>query len=210
MNRIMNCTQKVSDPFHAVEQFEDTIANFYGAKHGIATDCCTHAIELCLRYEGYDRITLPEHTYVSIPMTCEKLGLDWRFDNIQWYDQYHLGGTNIIDGAVLWRPNSYVSGTYLCLSFQYRKHLSLGRGGMILTDDEYAASELRKLAYDGRDNNSGLPWAEQEIKTMGYHYYMTPETAKKGLSVFEEVKDGFPLAMSYKDYPYLPDMGVFK
>ena len=63
-------------------------------------------------------------------MTCQKLGLDWRFDNIQWYDQYHLGGTNIIDGAVLWRPNSYVSGTYFSLgvdfemmSMQYRKHL---------------------------------------------------------------------------------------
>ena len=74
MNRIMNCTQKVSDPFHAVESFEDTIAKFYGAKYGVATDCCTHAIE-CLRYEGYDRITLPEHTYISIPMTCEKLVL---------------------------------------------------------------------------------------------------------------------------------------
>ncbi len=46
----MNCTQKVSDPFHAVESFEDTIAKFYGAKYGVATDCCTHAIELCLRY----------------------------------------------------------------------------------------------------------------------------------------------------------------
>ena len=208
MNRIMNCTQKVSDPFHAVERFEDTIAKFYGAKYGVATDCCTHAIELCLRYEGYDRITLPEHTYISIPMTCEKLGLDWRFDNIQWYDQYHLGGTNIIDGAVLWRPNSYVSGTYLCLSFQYRKHLSLGRGGMILTDDEYAAEQLRMMAYDGRKKY--VPWGDQDITVMGYHYYMTPETAKKGLEVFEEVKDAFPLAMSYKDYPYLPDMGVFK
>ena len=96
MNRTMNCTQKVSDPFHAVEHFEDTIAKFYGAKYGIATDCCTHAIELCLRYEGYDKITLPEHTYISIPMTCEKLGLDWRFDNIEWYDQYHLGGTILL------------------------------------------------------------------------------------------------------------------
>ncbi len=141
-------------------------------------------------------------------MTCEKLGLDWRFDNIRWYDQYHLGGTNIIDGAVLWRPNSYVSGTYLCLSFQYRKHLSLGRGGMILTDDEYAAEQLRMMAYDGRKKY--VPWGDQDISVMGYHYYMTPETAKRGLDVFEEVKDAFPLAMSYKDYPHLPNMEIFK
>ena len=96
----------------------------------------------------------------------------------------------------------------MCLSFQYRKHLSLGRGGMILTDDEYAAEQLRMMAYDGRKKY--VPWGDQDITVMGYHYYMTPETAKKGLEVFEEVKDAFPLAMSYKDYPYLPDMGVFK
>ncbi len=154
----MNCTQKVSDPFHTVEKFEETISNFYGATYGIAVDCCTHAVELCLRYEGYDQVVVPERTYVSIPMTCMKLGLDWKFADIKWYDQYHLGGTNIIDGAVLWRPNSYVPGTYLCLSFQYRKHLSLGRGGMILTNDKYAAEQMRMMTYDGRKKY--VPWGE--------------------------------------------------
>ena len=72
---------------------------------------------------------------------------------------------------------------------------------MILTDDEYAAEQLRMMAYDGRKKCS---WGDQDITVMGYHYYMTPETAKKGLEVFEEVKDAFSLAMSYKDYPYLP------
>ena len=39
MNQTMSYTQKVSDPFHEVEKFENTIASFYGAKHGVATDC---------------------------------------------------------------------------------------------------------------------------------------------------------------------------
>ena len=36
-----------------------------------------------------------------------------------------------------------------------------------------------------------VPWGEQDISMIGYHYYMTPETAKRGLEVFEEVKDSF-------------------
>ena len=204
----MRYIHRESNPFKVVDTFEKTVASFYGAKYGIATDCCTHAIELCLRHEGFTEVTVPEHTYVSIPLTCMKLGLNWKFEKKNWEEFYYIGGTNIIDGAVLWRKDSYVPGTYLCLSFQYRKHLSLGRGGMILTDDEYAAEQLRMMTYDGRKKY--VPWGDQNITTMGYHYYMTPETAKRGLDLFYEVKDSFPLAKSYESYPYLPKMGVFK
>lgn len=205
---IMNYILRESNPFNVVDTFEKTIANFYGAKYGIATDCCTHAIELCLRHEGYTEVTIPEHTYVSIPFTCMKLGLNWKFKKKLWEEFYYIGGTNIIDGAVLWRRNSYISGTYLCLSFQYRKHLSIGRGGMILTDDERSYNILKKMSYDGRTNNS--PWGEQDIDIIGYHYYMTPENADIGLTKFESVKDYVPKFWSYKDYPFLPNMKVFK
>ena len=33
----------------SVKEFEVLIANYYGAKYAVAVDCCTHAIELCLR-----------------------------------------------------------------------------------------------------------------------------------------------------------------
>ena len=97
----------------------------------------------------------------------------------------------------------------MVLSFQFKKHLSLGRGGMILTDNAEAASELRKLAYDGRDNNSGLPWAEQEIKTIGYHYYMTPETAQSGLHKFHDAVSKESKKWSYKDYPNISNYKIF-
>lgn len=197
-----------SDPFHLVEKFEDQIANFYGAKYGIATDSCTHAIELCLRYEGFCDVTCPEHTYISVPFTFKKLNLNWKFEDNKWEELYKIGGTNIIDGAVLWRKNSYISGTYLCLSFQYNKHLSVGRGGMILTDDEESYNNLKKMAYDGRV--LGIPWGDQDIDTMGYHYYMTPEIANKGITQFNKVKDFVPKSWGWTNYPYLPDMKVFK
>ena len=191
----------------SVEYFEYLIADYYGSKFAIATDCCTHAIELCLRYIKANKVTCPNHTYLSIPMTFDKLNLNWEFFNVYWKDYYYIGNTNIIDAAVYWKENGYVKDTFMCLSFQYKKHLNLGRGGMILTDDYDAALLLRKMSYDGRLPN--IPWAEQNIDMIGYHYYMTPETANTGIEMFNEVKNIKAREWSFKDYPDLKKMSVF-
>lgn len=195
--------------FSTIDEFEKLIANFFNAPYAVATDCCTHAIELCLRYEKYNNILVPEHTYISVPFTMEKLNLKWNWkQNYQWRDYYYLGNTNIIDAAFLWQNNSYISGTYMCLSFQFRKHLSLGRGGMILLDNKEAYQILKKMVYDGR--SSDKPWGEQNIEMVGYHYYMTPEIAAMGIQKFDEVAFKKPKRFGYLDYPYLPDMEVFR
>jgi dTDP-4-amino-4,6-dideoxygalactose transaminase len=198
---------KESNPFSYVQEFEEVIAEYFGSQYAIATDSCTHAIELCLRYEGYDQVTIPEHTYISIPFICKKLNLNWKFEKNKWSNNYTLGNTNIIDAAVFWEQDSYISGTYMCLSFQFRKHLSIGRGGMILTDDIIAYETLKKMSYDGR--RMDIPWSKQDIDIMGYHYYMTPESALNGLNKFYKVKDMEPKYWTYQDYPYLPKMRVF-
>jgi dTDP-4-amino-4,6-dideoxygalactose transaminase len=192
-----------------VEKFERLIANFYGAPYAVAVDCCTHAIELCLRLETPQRkINCPTRTYLSIPMTFMKLGLEWEFDDYDWEDYYYIGCTNIIDAAVYWKRNGYVSDSLMCLSFQFKKHLNLGRGGMILLDDEKQATLLRKMRYDGRLDN--VPWKEQDIDTLGYHYYMTPETAQTGIYRFTSAEVTEPRKWSCKDYPNLSEMKVFK
>ena len=191
-----------------IEEFEFRIAEFFGSPYAVATDCCTHAIELSLIHTGYNGITVPTHTYLSIPMTCIKLGLDWTWKEEEWSDYYFLGGTNIVDAAVLWGEGTYVPNTFMCLSFQFKKHLSLGRGGMILLQDKGDYDTLKKMSYDGRDFNR--PWAEQDITSMGYHYYMTPEVAKTGIELLESRKKSPAKKWSHKDYPYLPNMSVFK
>ena len=191
-----------------IEEFELQIAQFFGAPYAVATDCCTHAIELCLRYTGYNKITVPTRTYISVPMTCIKLGLDWSWKEEEWSDYYHLGNSNIIDAAVLWGENTYLTNTFMCLSFQFRKHLNLGRGGMILLQHKDDYNTLKKMSYDGRDFNR--PWAEQDIDTIGYHYYMTPETAKIGIELLESRKKSPAKKWSHRDYPHLPNMSVFK
>lgn len=190
-----------------IEEFENTIASYFNAPYGIAVDCCTHAIELCLRLIKPSHVSCPKHTYLSVPMTFEKLNLSWEFNNAEWSYWYNIQGTNIIDASTYWNSNGYVPKTFMCVSFQFKKHLKLGRGGIILCDDKSAAEQLSKMRYDGRTNN--LPWAEQDIDTLGYHYYMTPETAELGLQRFEEVKNIPARVWSYKDYPDISKMKVF-
>lgn len=191
-----------------VDQFEKLIAKFYGAPYAVATDCCTHAIELCLRIEDIQyTINCPTRTYVSVPMTFMKLGLDWKFDEYDWQDYYFIGCTNIIDAAVYWKQNGYIAGTKMCLSFQHKKHLSLGRGGMILLDDYDEYIKLKKMSYDGRLPN--IPWGEQDIDILGYHYYMTPETAQRGIYRYCTAEVAKPKIWTSQDYPNLSKMKVF-
>jgi len=193
--------------FETVKEFEKQIADYYDAPYAVATDSCTHAIELCLRYINPQvKIQIPTRTYISIPFTLMKLNLDWTFVNAEWVGYYFLGGTRIIDGAVNFAKDSYLPGQFMCLSFQHKKMLSLGRGGAILCPTEQDYKVLKQMAYDGRADDK--PWAEQNIKQIGYHYYMTPETAQLGI---EKLKTVNPDKLwTSEDYPYLPAMEVFK
>lgn len=190
-----------------VQEFEQLIARFYNAPYAVAVDCCTHAIELCLRLTKPGQVTCPTHTYLSVPMTFEKLNIKWEFVDNDWKDYYYIGHTNIIDAAVYWKQNGYIPGTMMCLSFQFKKHLNLGRGGMILLDNEKDADLLRKMSYDGRLPN--IPWAEQNIDTMGYHYYMTPETAQRGIYRYCSAEVTEARRWSHLDYPDISKMKVF-
>ena len=194
--------------FEVVSEFENKVANFFGSPYAIAVDSCTHGIELCLRYEGFSKITVPTRTYISIPFLSNKLNIDMEWSEDKWQDYYYLGNTNIIDAAVLWKKDSYIPKTYMCLSFQFQKHLSLGRGGMILLDDKEAYTTLKKMSYDGRI--PGIPWRNQNIDTIGYHYYMTPETAQLGLDKLSEAIVKTPRQWKWTDWPDLRTMKVFK
>jgi len=194
--------------FKVITQFENRIAEFFGSPYAIAVDCCTHGIELCLRYTDAKSITVPTRTYLSVPFLATKMNLELKWKTEDWCDYYYLGDTNIIDAAVLWKRNSYIPKTFMCLSFQFQKHLSLGRGGMILTDNGDAAQQLKKMSYDGRQPD--IPWREQNVSSIGYHYYMTPETAALGLEKLSKAISTLPKQWKINDWPDLTKMEVFK
>jgi len=198
--------------FDVVKEFEDKIAEFFNAPYAVAVDCCTHGIELCLRLFAVKEITVPARTYISIPFLADKLQIELSWKDEDWVDYYCLTDNEpelrVIDAAVLWKKNSYISGTYMCVSFQFQKHLSLGRGGVILTDNLMHKELLKRMSYDGRDPE--IPWREQDITTRGYHYYMTPETAQLGLSKVQVAIATKPRQWVLEDWPDVSNMRVFK
>ena len=191
--------------WNAVEKFEKALAEFAGAPYAVATDCCTHAVELGLRYEQPQVVRMTKHTYLSIPMTVKHLGISLELIDEQWEDYYHLHESTVIDAAPLWEPNMYVAGSLFCLSFQHKKPLSLGRAGAILTDNHQAYEWLKRAVYDGR--TPGTPWKNDTVPFMGWHYYMTPEDANKGLKKMKtaEMVDR-PL---WRNYPSVTQFGLF-
>jgi dTDP-4-amino-4,6-dideoxygalactose transaminase len=193
--------------FETVNKFEGEIAKFFGSPYAIAVDSCTHGVELSLRYNNVKSIIVPKHTYISIPFLSNKLNISLNWTDQKWKDFYHVS-YGVIDAAVLWKPNSYIPKTFMSISFQYQKHLSLGRGGMILTDNKEAAIQLKKMSYDGRLPN--IPWREQNIDTIGYHYYMTPETAQMGLDKLSTAITTQPRQWDVNDWPDLTKMEIFK
>ena len=192
--------------FKAVTEFENKVAEFFGAPYAVAVDCCTHGVELSLYLTKATKINSPKHTYLSIPNLAKKMNLELEWNDESWEDYYYVTD-KVIDAAVLWKSNSYIPGTLMSISFQFQKHLSLGRGGIILTDNELEAIQLKKMSYDGRLPD--IPWRDQNVDTMGYHYYMTPETAQNGLNKLNKAIKTPPRKWKITDWPDLTQMNIF-
>ena len=138
-------------------------------------------------------------------LALNKLSLNWNFNKSKWVDYYSITNTRIIDSAVYWEKGGYIDNSLQCLSFQFKKPLNLGRGGAILCSNKEDYVELKKLAYDGRYGDNG--WMTQDITSVGYHYYMTPETAQEGLNKLNSATSS--KQWNYSDYPDLSDFSVF-
>jgi dTDP-4-amino-4,6-dideoxygalactose transaminase len=187
--------------FDKIKEFESALAKFTGAPYAVMTDCCTHAIELCLRYDNIRRVTFPAHTYLSIPMTMHKLDIIYNYTDKLWTGEYQFIGTRIWDSARLLKEDMYRPGQLQCLSFGHNKPLSIGRGGAILTDDVEIYDVLIQQRYDGRDLTIA-PWEQQKVFRVGYHYKPTIEEAVKGLELLPNI-DQEP---KYKEYPDLREI----
>jgi dTDP-4-amino-4,6-dideoxygalactose transaminase len=193
--------------FNDIHRFEVALAEFTGAPYAVMTDCCTHAIELCLRYDKITDCSFTPYTYLSIPMTMHKLGINYNYfpDHLphrqQWVGEYKFEATRIWDSARRLEENMYRPGQMQCLSFGHTKPLHIGRGGAILLDDEAAYHAIIQMRYDGRDLNT-KPWETQGTFRVGYHYKPTPEEAVQGLALLEGVKFAKPKPI-FVEYPDL-------
>lgn len=204
---------KFKDPRDVVSIFEEKVAKYAGCKYAAAVDCCSHGVFLALKHclgagelRHGDTITIPKNTYISIPMQVLHAGLSLSFEYKEWSGVYQLKGSRVYDGAVRWTQNMYEGGDALqVVSFQLKKRVPIGRGGMVLTNDKGAYENIKLMSYDGRDLNTG--YADHgHIKTIGYHYYITPEDAARGIILMDSVpidNDDSGDNTSYPDAQYM-------
>jgi len=178
----------INDSWDWVTHFENEVAKYTGSKYGIACDTNSNAIRLVLHYLNITNsdITIPAHTYVSVPNQIILSGNRPKFEDIDWDGYYRLGDTPIIDSATAFYNGMYVEDSYMILSFHVKKILNIGQGGMILTNDEKFNEWARPMIYDGRHKDR--MYDEDEFECIGWHMYMSPENAKRGLEIFNSDK----------------------
>lgn len=197
-----------------IKLFEKKISDFAGSKYGIATSSCTDAIFLSLQYLKYigeleddQTITIPARTYMSVPMAIKNCGLNVRFKQLNWSGVYQLQPTRIWDGSVRFTKDMYIDDAIQTVSFQYKKRLPIGKGGMILTDEKLAYEWLRQARWNGRHDD--IPQWSDKFEIIGWNMYMSPDDAARGILLFNDVNDVNPDSGCQDNYPDLSNQRVF-
>ena len=190
-----------SDPWDVVDVFEKTIAEYGGSKYAVAVDNCTDAMFLCLKYlNAAGTVEVPRRTYVSVPCTIKHAGCSVKFVDDEWSGAYQLKPFPVYDAATRMKRGMYVPDSYYCLSFHRRKHIPIGKGGMILTDNEDAYNWFKVSRYEGR--HMDRLYKDDHFDTVGWNMYLPPEQAARGLYLFHD--------MIEDDNPDLESSGIHK
>lgn len=188
--------------WETVDFFEKLIADYAGSKYAVALDSCTNSIFLALKYcitHNLDKeyVDVPKRTYLSVPMQILHAGYKINFVDNNWEKFYRLDPLPIIDSAQKFEKNMYIKDTFYCLSFHNKKSLPIGKGGMILTDSCEAYEWFKNMRHDGRNL---LNLNQTDITNIGYHMYMTPEQAIRGIELFYSHETKCNISVGYKNY----------
>lgn len=204
-------------------EFEQALCEYTGAPYAVALDNMSNALFLALIYErrirplgeiGYwatHPITLPSHTYPSVPCEAIHAGYRVRFESSPplLKGAYQLSPTKVWDSALRFTSGMYIPDTHMCLSFTGPyKHLKLSKGGAILTDDEKAYKWFKRARFSGRNECS---YHEDHFDMLGWNFYMIPELAARGLLLMSQFydKEGNPKHNEDIELPY-PDLSKYK
>jgi dTDP-4-amino-4,6-dideoxygalactose transaminase len=184
------------NPYKIVQMFEEEVAEYTGAPYAVSVDSCTNALFLCCKYLNVSDVEIPKKTYISVAQSIMHAGGKVSLRDSDWQGVYQLKPYPIYDAAKRFTSSMYQPNTFMCLSFHIKKHLKIGKGGMVLTDNIEAAKWLKKARYEGRNE---VPYQEDDISTLGWNMYMTPVEAATGLMLMqnmpqhnEDLKESYP------------------
>ncbi len=196
-----------NNPYNVVRMFEEEIARYTGSPYAVSVDSCTNATFLCCKYLNVKEVIMPKRTYLSIPMSVIHAGGTVKFRDIEWSGIYRLDPYPIYDSAKRLTSNMYIEGSYMCLSFHIKKLLGIGKGGMILTDNEDAVEWFKRARYEGRSEKF---YKNDDIDMLGWNMYMTPQQASHGLSLLQNYPEHVEDMGEENGYRDLTEFSVFK
>ena len=202
------------NPYKIVKLFEEEVADYTGSKYAVSVDSCTSALFLCLMYQKHignkiNEVKIPSKTYLSVPQSIIHAGFEPIFDTTRndWVGIYQLGDLPIYDAAKRFTSNMYIKDSFMCLSFHIKKHLKIGKGGMILTNDEKSVEWFKMARYEGRTEKL---YHEDDIFMLGWNMYMTPQEAAQGLSLMQNYPKDVSDLGENNGYRDLTEFTLFK
>ncbi len=181
----------MTNPYAIVDTFEKAVAEYCGSKFAVAVESATAAIFLSLMWKNAVHsikgvsILIPKNTYPSVPCSIIHTGGKVKFKDIDWKGEYQLVPFDIWDSALRFKRGMYHGG-FQCLSFHVKKLLPIGRGGMILCNDEGAYEWFKMARFDGRNP---VPLKEDNFTMLGWNVYMQPSDAARGLQLLQALGD---------------------
>lgn len=164
-----------------VERFERKVAEKVGARYAIACPNATIGLEMVLKVESliYKTVPLPAYTHPATALAAIRAGYDLEFLDIDKYSglivkdlvMKHLFGVYlvpvslfgnstgvegvVVEDAACSLGTEGVGKYHTCVfSFHPRKIISTGEGGMITTNDEGLAQELREHKNFGKGGSN--------------------------------------------------------
>lgn len=207
------------NPYLIVDELERRIADWCGAKYGVAVESGTSAIFLSIQWRKEQQrtvyqVTIPKNTYPSVPCSIIHAGGKVVFSNNPWEGEYELYPYRIWDSALRLKPGMFKGKELMeglqCLSFHIKKKLNVGRGGIVLTDSKEAYEWLKRARFDGR---SPVPLQEDNFTQLGWNMYMQPADAARAIQLFEIYKDRGEfedLSVEAQGYPDLSKYPVYQ
>lgn len=197
------------------EQFEARLCDYTGAPYAVAVDNCSNALFLALTRAGVagKEVSVPSHTYPSVP--CEVIHAGGK---VEFYDStkcctgmYLLYPFGVWDCALDFTADMFIPGQTMCLSFTGpHKHLKLGKGGAILTDNFSDYNWYKRARFSGRRECS---YHDDQFDMLGWNFYMMPEIAARGLQLMDQFygpegkKHNKPITLPYPDLSKYPIYG---
>jgi dTDP-4-amino-4,6-dideoxygalactose transaminase len=194
-------------------ELEEEICRYTGAPYCVCVDNESNALFMALKYEDVKgkEITIPSHTYPSVPCEIINAGGKVLFDPSPEYlkGEYQLKPTRVWDSALRFTTNMYRAGQFQCVSFTGQwKRLKTIKGGAILTDDYQAYLWFKRFRFSGRRECS---YFDDNFDMIGHNYTLPHVLASIGLQMITGFYnyDGTPIDFPDLELKY-PDLSKYE